>query len=190
MTTPNSEAGGHLNDLELAAYIDRGLTPGERNRIESHLGDCADCRAAATEASLLLARARTSRWRIGASAAAAAAVLLLISAPVARRVAERNSAYRGEQNHVSLVAHGPAGEVSRNALRFVWAPAPRAVSYRITVTTSGGATIWSQSRADTVAPLPDSVRLVPGAHYFWVADALLSDGTSRSTELREFVPIK
>ena len=26
MTTPTSGGGGHLNDLELAAYIDRGLT--------------------------------------------------------------------------------------------------------------------------------------------------------------------
>jgi hypothetical protein len=75
-------------------------------------------------------------------------------------------------------------------LRFVWASAPNAISYRLTLTDANGSTIWTNSGLDTVVALPDSVLLTVGARYFWVADALVSDGQSRSTELREFVPEK
>ena len=61
-----------------------------------------------------------------------------------------------------------------------------AVTYRLTVTRGDGAAVWSYSGVDTVAALPDSIVLRPGQRYLWVADALLSDGTTRSTGLREF----
>jgi hypothetical protein len=38
--------------------------------------------------------------------------------------------------------------------------------------------------------LPASVTLRAGDRYFWVADAILEDGSSRSTGLREFIPIQ
>jgi hypothetical protein len=56
----------------------------------------------------------------------------------------------------------------------------------LTISRADAHPVWSLSSTDTVATLPDSVGLRPSERYFWVADALLSDGTTRSTGLREF----
>jgi hypothetical protein len=68
----------------------------------------------------------------------------------------------------------------------VWASAGSNAAYRVALTTLGGVTVWRASTSDTVATLPDSVRLAPDATYQWWVDALLADGTTRSTGIREF----
>jgi len=64
------------------------------------------------------------------------------------------------------------------------------VTYRFTVTGSDGVAVWFRSGTDTVITLPDSIVLRPGQTYLWVADALLADGATRSTGMREFVPAR
>jgi anti-sigma factor RsiW len=46
---------GHLGDEVVDAYVDGGLTPGERAAVEAHLAGCAGCRAALAGARELFA---------------------------------------------------------------------------------------------------------------------------------------
>jgi len=184
-----------VNDLQVAAYLDRGLSAAERDQIEAHLAECAECRRHVLDTDELMQRVRRpKRLVIGSTvvAAAAAAALIIVAVPSFRRSdgALENPLYRDAAASSSLIAYGPAGESRVGSLRFVWSPAHRAMSYRLTVSRADGATVWTQSGRDTVAALPDSVTLRVGDRYFWVSDALLADGRSRSTGLREFVPIR
>lgn len=179
---------GHLSDARLAAFLDRGLTPAERASVEEHLSRCAACRAHVVASQELLSEVRRPwRSRVGGSLIAAAAVVLLAVGLTARggsRVAP-DPVVRGGAD-ARLIAYGPTGETSARALRFVWGATPGAVTYRLSVTRADGAAVWSHSGADTSVALPDSVVLARNRHYFWMADALLGDGSSRSTGVRRF----
>jgi hypothetical protein len=71
-------------------------------------------------------------------------------------------------------------------VRFTWASVPSALTYRLSVTNADGAPVWTLSGVDTSALMPDSVLAPGGRRYVWSVDALLSDGTERSSGLREF----
>jgi Putative zinc-finger len=182
-----------MNDLQIAAYIDRGLSGTERDQIEAHLAECAECRRHVLDTDELIRRVRRpKRLVIGSALVAAAAALIIVAVPSLRRSdgTLENPLYRDVPASSSLIAYGPTGESRVGSLRFVWSPAQGAMSYRLTVSRADGATLWTQSGRDTVAALPTSVTLHVGDRYFWVSDALLADGGSRSTGLREFTPIR
>jgi hypothetical protein len=190
MTRSGGE-GTHVTDLELAAYIDRGLSAEQRTRIENHLASCDACRSTVVAtATARRAQRRSTIARRGTFAfVAAAAVIAAISLQTPDR--EREERMRNESSSAALIVHGPIGEVSQPAqgedFRFIWGAEPSALSYRLTLSTSDGATAWTRDGRDTIATLPDSVHLNPGARYFWTVDAILASGRSRSTGLREFV---
>ena len=133
---------------------------------------------------LLRQAARPRRFILGAGLLAAAAALVLMVRPPAVDPVRDGGA------PATLVAYGPTGEAPLASLRFIWGAAPGVASYRLTVSGADGAPVWSGSVADTVAVLPDSVALRVDQRYLWVADALLEDGSSRSTGLREFRPMR
>ena len=180
----------HLTDDESAAYLDRGLSPSERDRIESHLALCPECRAQLVGARRVLTRVRRpKRSMVIASAVAALAATLIVLIRPAVNPAEQVAparVVRGSVNGTELLAYGPTGETFRHPLRFVWSAAPGVATYRLSLSRGNGAPIWTQGSIDTAVALPDSVILQPGQRYFWVVDALLSDGGTRSTGLREF----
>jgi hypothetical protein len=60
------------------------------------------------------------------------------------------------------------------------------MSYRLTLTTEDAIVVWSHTGVDTVATLPETVKLFSGSRYSWIVDAVLSDGATRSTGSREF----
>ena len=193
MSTPQSGGDGHVSDLEIAAYLDRGLSGAERDRIEAHLAECAECRQSVLENDELVRRVRRPRrLLVGSAVASAAALLIMVALPMLRGGDgdPATPVFRGAGAMASLIAYGPSGESRVQSLRFVWSPAPGAMSYRLTVSRADGSTLWTRSGRDTVAVLPDSVTLRAGDRYFWVSDALLADGGSRSTGLREFTPIR
>ena len=134
--------------------------------------------------SLLRQAARPRRMLLGAGLLAAAAALVLIVRPAGRRPATRR------RRAADARRLWPDGRRAARLFRFVWAAAPGVASYRLTVSGADGAPVWSGSLADTVAVLPDSVALRVDQRYLWVADALLDDGSSRSTGLREFRPVR
>ena len=43
----------HISEEEISAWVDRQLEPGEMGRVETHIRDCSECRAAADEMSRL-----------------------------------------------------------------------------------------------------------------------------------------
>jgi hypothetical protein len=177
-----------MTDIELAAYLDRGLSAVDRERAEGHLAVCAECREQVLKSQEILEEVRRPRRLFIVSGLVAAAVaFFLIARPHAHPslIGER-ALERGSISSQSLFSYGPTGEVRRASLRFVWGSAPAAASYRLTVTRTNGVGVWSLSSADTVASPPDSVSFAKGERYFWVADALLRDGSSRSTGLKEF----
>jgi hypothetical protein len=181
-----------MNELQIAAYLDRGLSSADRDKVEDHLADCADCRAEVLETQQLVKRVRRPRRTfIGVTIIAAAAVtLFMVKTPF--RASDRGSnavLVRNGGTELTIVAYGPTGEV-RSPIRFIWAPLKDAMTYHLTVSRTDAVPVWSQSGTDTVVNLPDSVSLRVGQHYYWVADALLSDGSSRSTGLREFGPVR
>jgi hypothetical protein len=174
-----------MNEFELAAYVDHRLGAAERARVEHHLADCAECRQEVVAVGGLLRRAaRPRRWILATALLASAAGLLVILRP------EGGEPLRATPVVQQLMAYGPVGETPLARVRFVWAAVRGATSYRLTLTSHDGAPLWSVSLADTTVALPDSVRLLPERGYFWVADALLDDGSSRSTGLREFRPVR
>jgi anti-sigma factor RsiW len=186
VNSSSHEGRGHLTDVEIAAYLDRTLTPSERDRVEDHLADCPDCRQHLLETKELLEQVRRPRkLAIGGALVAAVVLVLVIARPNASGTDQR-PLMRGDAASESLIAYGPIGMPDRVGLRFVWGALPGAESYRLTVSRADAHAVWSSSGTDTVATLPDSVTLRASERYYWVADALLSDGTTRSTGLREF----
>jgi len=174
-----------MTDVEMAAYLDRRLSAGDRERAEAHLADCAECREEMVQGRGLLRRAgRPRRIVVGAGLlAAAASLFLFLRSPVV-------DPFRGGETPPALTAYGPTGEVSPAALRFVWAAAPGATGYRLTISGGNGVPLWSGSVTDTVFALPDSVTLGADQRYVWIVDALLSDGATRTTGLHEFRPVR
>lgn len=184
-SSPHDE-GAHLTDIEVAAYIDKKLPPEQRERIEDHLAGCPDCRKQVLETRELLERMRRpKKLLVGGALAAAVAVVLLIVRPTPPD-ANEPPRLRNVAGAAPLAAYAPIGSTRRAGLRLVWSAAPGAETYRFTVSRADGIPVWTSSTVDTVAIIPDSVRLQPGVRYFWVVDGLLSDGSTRSTGLREF----
>jgi hypothetical protein len=185
VSSPSHDGGGHVTDTEIAAYLDRSLTSVQRDRVEDHLAACQDCRQHLLETKELLERVRRPRKLLVGGALAAAAVLVFVLVrpnPAAMDLA----IMRHDGLDVPVVAYRPIGTASRAGLQFVWSAVRGAESYRLTVSGEDARTVWSSSGIDTLAALPDSVVLRLNERYHWVADALLSDGSTRSTGLREF----
>lgn len=174
-----------MTELEIAGYLDRGLSDAARDRVETHLVQCSECRQNVAASQRLVQRIRRPRHVVTISAlvAVAAAGVLMVRPQIQPR---EGSLERAHSDVPGLAVYAPTSEITTRTARFVWGGASDAVSYRLTVSNGSGATLWTQSGTDTVAILPDSVTLSPGERYVWVADAILSDGSTRSTGLTEF----
>ena len=176
----------HPSDLELATYLDGRLEPAIRERIESHLAECPACRDDVVATRTLRPRARFTSLRGSGALAAAAAVLvlavLLVRNDGARTVREPVTRSAGAAS-ARVITFAPAAVENSREVRFVWATVPGALSYRLTITSADGAPAWTRSGTDTSATMPDSVA-TPGRRLVWSVDALLSDGTERSSGLR------
>lgn len=177
---------GHLSDGQLAGYIDGVLSPAARLEVESHLADCVACRAEFVTASRVAAdapapaRARRIPWL--AVAAAAAAVTFVA---VARRPAAPDSTMRGgterSASAIAVVTPTLDDSVSTSGIQFVWRAVPTIMEYAITVQDADGRARWSARTTDTVATLPDSVRVAAGSVLHWYVDGLTADGRSVGT---------
>jgi anti-sigma factor RsiW len=182
-------AGEHMNDLELSAYLDGRVPAAERERMEAHMAECAECRRQVVASRRLIRAAkRPGRNVIVVGMLVAASVAVLMVTPIVRdREPDGTTPLRDAGGTPVMVAYGPIGETAAaKLLRFSWAPAADATIYRFTLAAAGGTPIWNASVNDTTVALPDSVKLRSGTAYVWVVDALLGTGVTRSTGLREF----
>ena len=179
----------HLEAREISAYLDRTLTAMERERVEAHLADCAECRREAIEVSRVRSTVgRRSRWLIGPPIAAAAAIAFLVllrsgenpgTGPVFREGGAEPA------STVVVVSPTDTDAIRPHTLTLTWRSAGAGVSYRVSVTDQTGDVAWSASTSDTTARLPATVRL-RSTRYHWYVDALLPDGRSITSGVHSF----
>src|SRR5690242_12847599 len=125
----------HMNDLDVAAYIDRGLEPERLIAIEDHLAYCEQCRENLIKAQELVAHSRRPRVYVRAAMMlATAAAIALIAIPSLRNSVTNRDSMRASGEAQPLVAYGPVGEIKSAPLKFTWASVRDALSYHITVT--------------------------------------------------------
>lgn len=182
-----SQDSGHLDPNDLAAYVDGALDDAGRTRVDSHLADCGQCRTELIAVRRMVARApRHRRWFALTMLAAAAAVVLLIVWP---RGVERGApggpvVRDGDTPSAGVMLVAPDSVIVL-PLSFAWHPVAKATTYRVNLTTLTGALIWSGATSDTGMRVPDSVSLATGVAYYYYVDALLTDGTSVSSGVRQ-----
>jgi hypothetical protein len=189
----------HVNDEDLAAFVDGELDAEARRRIEVHLVGCDDCRAIVAAAGRFEVppapqAQRKILWLGGGLAAAAALVLTVVSQPKRTEPVSRT-------RDVEVV--GPSGlgfarqappddaVVRPDTLAFSWTPVGDEATYRLTISTAAGAIVWSERTTDTSLALPPSVagRLEAGRDYYWQVEAVLPDLRSATTGPRRFTAI-
>lgn len=193
----DSDVREHPDAEDMAAYLDGQVAEADRARFEEHIVSCPECRREIAEVSAFLTRTRRRRgWRVWAPAAvAAAAVAMLVVGPVLVDTGPADGArFRGpdpvgEAGAVQIDAASPAedGAVDSHSLTFAWHPGALAASYRLTLTDREGAVLWTHATTDTVAPLPDTITLEPGATYHWFVDALMEDGRNATSGVHSFM---
>ena len=190
---------GHLTSEELAAYIDGRLDPAQAARIESHMADCAACRAdlVATrplveEASLRVHRGRSYIPRRGAAWLAAAAVIAIAFLPMLQHAfgsRGSNAQVRATQtSRTTIEVVSPrTAPVDAESVVFAWRPVAGASTYRLTLTDSSGEPLFGGSTAETTFAAAARAKLHRGSHYLWYVDALTSDGRTVSSGIRSFM---
>jgi len=170
---PEHDAAFHPEALELAAYLDGALTGEARARVEAHLAACGECRLeAAAVAELVRTGPGTRRLAppLGLAAAAMLAVLLVPALDVAGWFDSGRHREPAVTTTTPPTAIAPRGGVDV-APALVWSAVPHATRYRVTLVDDAGTALWRSEATDTVAVLPDGVRLRPGSTYFWKVEA-------------------
>jgi hypothetical protein len=178
----------HLESGEVAAYLDGALAPTDSARVEAHAAECDMCRTELVEASWLLrTQPRVRRWYVPAGAVAAAAAVILLLWPRPAGGPEGASGYRepAVTTSVAPVAVAPRG-VAAGARLLVWTGVPRADRYRLTLFDGTGSVVWETQTADTLARVPESIRLRVGASYFWKVEAQTGWNRWVASDLVEF----
>jgi hypothetical protein len=184
MTMPAPEA--HLDPHEVTGYIEGTLARAERARLESHLADCDECTAEIAAVSRLRPRRGSrGRWVGLAIAAAAVIAVVVVGRTLDSTPADEGPVVRGDSAGAVVSTVAPAeGAALESPPVFVWHPVPDATIYRLSLTRPNGDSAWAASVRDTTVAAPDSA-LAPGT-YYWIVDALLSDGAVVSGKAREF----
>jgi hypothetical protein len=185
---PEQRTPDHLDSGEVAAYLDRVLSPPNRSRVEAHLADCDVCRADVIEVvRLLRRRPRRRGWYVPVGVAAAAAAVLLLVWPRPAEEPEPPPVYR---EPVVTMTVAPSVIEPRGATiaapRFIWTEVPHADRYRLTLFDDTGRVVWETQTGDTAAGLPESVRLQRGASYFWKIEAQTGWNRWVGSDLVEF----
>lgn len=185
MTAP-VPADRHVPSETLAGFIDRRLDAAAGTVVIEHLADCAECRREWMDARRAL-QPRRARRVAGITVGLAAAASLLVAVwPSGRAGLDEADRVRAGGDTPALVAYGPLGEIATSTIELVWGSAGAEAAYRVAITTTDGSPVWRASTADTTAAPPDTLQFAPATAYRWWVDALLPDGTTRTTGVREF----
>jgi len=193
-----SSLGDHLSAEDVAAYLNRSVSAGERRRIERHLAACGPCCdelvALGCEVPAQGRGRRVTPVRVGLAAAAVLAGVLLLGPRLATLSSDGGRTFRATQGPAdvlprpSIEALAPEGgtAVDRDSVRFVWRPAAVDAFYSLTLTNREGQLVWRGNTRDTLLVLDPEVRLDAGAPYYWYVDALLDTGESPTTGVHRF----
>jgi hypothetical protein len=177
---------GHLDAMDIAAFANNTLDAPTRGRVVEHLNVCRECRNEVMDASRIASTlaARGRWWTPVTGFAIAAALLLVVLLPKAGRRAPSEPLNRAPSPAVPVLRGGTAAgdtagaptpvtprEVVDRADRLVWSAVAGALRYRVRLYDDNSNVLWSSTTEDTVALLPDSVRLRPRLTYFWKVEA-------------------
>ena len=188
--------GSHLNEADIAAYLDGAMPDAERKSVEAHLASCDACRMEVTASQEAVSTApRTGarsripvRW-IGLFAAAAVMVVAVstLSRTTSSGYSERGTAtgFPGVQRVVAIVSPTDNSALGSDR-RLVWRSEGSGATYRITIGDDSGQPLHSASLPDTTFAIPESLSLVSGRKYFWYVDAITSEGTTATSGLNSF----
>ena len=188
--------GSHLNETDIAAYLDGVTKDAERRSVETHLASCDECRmevAASQEAISTAPSAATSskipmRW-VGLFAAAALTVVAVstLSRTTSDKTTERGTAaeFPAVQRAVAIVTPSDNSRMGSDR-RLVWRSEGSGATYRITIGDESGQPLHSAALPDTSFAIPATLTLVPGRKYFWYVDAITNEGTTATSGLNSF----
>ena len=186
----------HLSVDQLAAHLERRLHGTEREAVVAHLVECAECRDEYIQAGDVLAGTR-SKWiwvRAGVGLVAAAVLVVAVlprsssddEAGVTRdRPAQRVTA-PDVPPLIRLAAPADGERLTSTEVSLAWHPDAGNALYRVTVQTADGGLVWKKETSDTTVILPPSVPLAAGATYYWIVDALHTDGRSARSPVNSF----
>ena len=78
---------------------------------------------------------------------------------------------------VAIPLYAPAETALADSARvFLWSANPSATQYMFELSTAGGSALFNATTTDSSLTLPDTVRLAPGASYFWYVRAITPQG--------------
>ena len=192
--------GGCLDEDALAAFVSGDVTAAQRAAALAHLTVCARCRHAVAILSRVIADhriaseihgvrrpswPRRARWTAGV-AAAAAIVFLLLRPSGADELAPGSELREPPITVVggpTLIA--PRGRVAA-VTNLTWSLVPHAERYRLRLYDATGTALWENETTDTVAAVPASIPLPPGATYFWKVEAKTGRNRWVSSDLTQF----
>lgn len=187
----------HLSSEEMGAFLANSLSDSERDAVERHLVECAECRSELVQGQRAVAsapqskRLRQSRFVL-IGGLAAAAVLLITLMPRDASVRPGTPVERDASGltlpaaaRVEIVSPPVNGELDTSSRMFTW-KRDGSSAYNLTVTDESGRTLWSGSTSDTTITLPADVRLERDTRFFWYVDALRSDGRSITSGVNAF----
>lgn len=199
------EADRCLDESDVAELVEGSLEFEHRAVLVAHTASCATCREHVAALARLLGeptirreldqlhptpstvRSRRYGRRIAGVVAAAAVVALLM--PQLSRLNTRDAGPSHRAGDLSLSAPpvpvAPLG-VAEASTHFEWSSTPLADRYEITLYDDQGTILWQANTTDTIAVLPDSVILVPGASYFWKSRARIAFDRWTDSDLVEF----
>jgi hypothetical protein len=194
---PGPAGADCLDEKTIAAVVDGVIDDDARQTAVRHLASCARCRGAVASVVRGLANravaseiasievGRQRRFvRYALPAIAAAAVVVLLAQP--RSTTDDSSRHRAPA--ITSAAPVPLSPVAAVAEARVlrWSAVPGADRYRVTIFDAHGKPVYESQLADTLATLPDTMRLVAGQVYLWSVDARIGWDRWASSPLTEF----
>jgi hypothetical protein len=189
MTSHARSADAHLEVGKIVGYLAGTLTSAERELVESHLADCADCTSEIVSAGRLHQANRAPMRRLAAVAAAAAAVagIALLGPELVHRGPAGTLSVRGADSQPAVTVVLPADHaVVGAALNFTWRAVPGATAYRVLVSRPDGDSVWATTTSDTTVHGPEDVSRAGPGLYYWYVDVLLDDARSAAGLVHEF----
>jgi hypothetical protein len=198
-----SEASGvsHLQAIDIAAFVNGTVDAPTRSRVVAHLNVCRECRDEIMDASQIASTLPARRhWRLPVTGFAIAAGLLLIV--ILPKVGKRGASesFKRAPSAVGPVLRRDTGtgdtvrvptpvtprETVDRVDRMVWSTVAGALRYRVRLYDDNSDVLWSAITTDTVAYLPNSIRLRRRRTYFWNVEASMDWERWISSELVAF----
>lgn len=187
MSQPRS-SNAHLEAEEVLGYVAGTLSSAERDHLERHLADCAECTSEIAAVGRLRPWDRPHVRRLATVAAAAAAVVgIAVLGPGLLRHTPAGGAVRGSEAQAAVTVLQPKdGAILHAAHDLVWRPVAGATAYRVSVSRPNGDSVWATTTRDTTARASDALSRAGPELYYWYVDVLLSDARSVAGSAHEF----